>query len=90
MITSLRPPTKRMIEKLKDCLEKTLVTGGNIPCLPEDMKSSLSGLYKRGFIGTRIEKVKGKNIMCVYVTDSGKKFITAHDEKLNRRINKEK
>lgn len=90
MITSLRPPTKRMIEKLRDCFEKTFATGGSIPCLPEEMKSSLAGLYKRGFIGTRIEKVNGKNIMCIYVTDLGKKFLTDHDEKLNKRINKTK
>ena len=88
MEPSLRPPTKRMIEKLRECFEKESLNGGRIPCLPEDMKSSLSGLYKRGFIGTRMEQMNSKNILCIYVTDLGKTFLSAYDEKLNRRSKK--
>ena len=86
MEPSLRPPTKRMIEKLRECFEKESVNGVKIPCLPEDMKSSLAGLYKRGFIGTKMEH--NKNILCIYVTDLGKTFLSAYDEKLNRRLKK--
>ncbi|MEO6893963.1 MAG: hypothetical protein ABI136_02950 [Ginsengibacter sp.] len=74
-----------MIEKLKECHEKETLTNGNIPCLPEDMKSSLAGLYKRGLIGTRMEKVNEKNILCLYVTDLGKKFLSGYDQKLSGR-----
>ena len=88
MEPSLRPPTKRMIEKLRECLEKESLNNGKLPCLPEEMKSSLSGLYKRGFIKTRMEKVNNKNILCIYVTDLGKTFLSAYDEKSNKKAGK--
>ncbi|MDQ2720125.1 MAG: hypothetical protein M3Z26_10265 [Bacteroidota bacterium] len=75
MKNSLRPPTSRMIEKLKDCIEKQSGNNGAVPCLPEEMKSSLSGLYKRGFIHTRMDIIKDKKLLCIYVTDAGKNFI---------------
>jgi hypothetical protein len=81
METYFRPPTKRMIEKLKECWEKESSDGPRVPCLPEDMKSSLSGLYKRGFIGTKMELVNGKKIMCIYVTESGKKFLGDYSQR---------
>lgn len=83
MEISFRPPTKRMIEKLKECFEKESSASSAIPCLPEDMKSSLAGLYKRGFIGTKMQKVHDKKVLCIYVTDSGKKFLSAHNERKN-------
>ena len=70
-----RPPTKRMIEKLKECLEKELSAHGKIPCFPEEMKSSLAGLYKRRLIDTRMEVINNKKQLCIYVTESGKKFL---------------
>lgn len=75
MKISSRPPTKRMIAKLKECLEKELKNNGKVPCLPEEMKSSLAGLYKRGLVETRMEYVNNKKLLCIYVTDSGKKFM---------------
>jgi hypothetical protein len=74
-----------MIEKLRECLEKESLNGGGIPCLPEDMKSSLAGLYKRGFIGTKMEHVNDKKILCIYVTDLGKTFLSTYDEKLSKK-----
>ena len=76
MKTSSRPPTQRMIDKLRECFEKQEVNEGKIPCLPEEMKSSLSGLYKRGFIGTRMEIVNNKKLLCIYVTEAGKNFLS--------------
>ncbi len=70
-----RLPTKRMIEKLKECNEKELSYGGKVPCLPEEMKSSLAGLYKRGLINTRMEILNNKKQLCIYVTDEGKDFL---------------
>ena len=88
METSLRPPTKRMIDKLRECLEKEAQSDGKVPCLPEEMKSSLSGLYKRGFIGTQMHKVNNKNILCIYVTDLGKTYLSGYDERINNRTKK--
>ena len=90
MQSNLRPPTKRMIEKLKECLEKETAYGEKIPCLPEEMKSSLAGLYKRGLIGTRMDVVNKKKILCVFVTDTGKQFVTELDKKLLRKKEKNK
>ncbi len=75
MKTSNRPPTKRMIAKLKECLEKESKSTDKIPCMPEEMKSSLAGLYKRGLVETRMEHVNNKKLLCIYVTESGKKFL---------------
>ena len=81
MQTSTRQPTKRMIEKLKECLEKENNNNGAVPCLPEEMKSSLSGLYKRGFVQTRMDLVDNKKLLCIYVTETGKKFLAGLDKK---------
>ncbi|MDQ2862652.1 MAG: hypothetical protein M3R50_03195 [Bacteroidota bacterium] len=70
-----RSPTKRMIEKLRECHDKELKSGLKIPCLPEEMKSSLAGLYKRGLINTRMEILDKKNQLCIYVTDEGKELL---------------
>ena len=75
-----RPPTLRMIEKLKECNEKESKNSGKIPCLPEEMKSSLAGLYKRGFIGTKMEIINNKKQLCIYVTEAGKKFLSGLDK----------
>ncbi len=75
MKISSRPPTKRMLAKLKECLEKELSNNGQVPCMPEEMKSSLAGLYKRGLIETRMEYVNNKKLLCIYVTDLGKKVL---------------
>lgn len=75
MKISTRPPTKRMIAKLKECHEKELASGEKIPCLPEEMKSSLAGLYKRNLIETRMEIVNNKKQLCLYVSEAGINFL---------------
>ena len=74
MKLSTRPTTKRMIEKLRECREKELTNNGSIPCLPEEMKSSLAGLYKSGLIDTTMEVVNNKKQLCIYVTEEGEEF----------------
>ena len=80
MKLTLRPPTKRMIEKLKECRQKELSSNEKIPCLPEEMKSSMAGLYKRGLIDTRMEIVNSKKQLCIFVTESGKRLIKQLEE----------
>lgn len=75
MKISTRPPTQRMIAKLKECYEKELASSEKIPCLPDEMKSSLAGLYKRGLIETRMEIVNNKKQLCLYVSEAGKNFL---------------
>lgn len=71
-----RPPTQRMIDKLRECLEKEK-NNEKIPCLAEEMKSSLAGLYKRGLVETRMEQIHNKRIMCIYVTELGRQYLDA-------------
>ncbi len=75
----MRPPTKRMIEKLKECHEKEGKNSDKIPCLPEEMKSSLAGLYKRGLINTRMEVITGKKLLCIFVSETGKELLKKLD-----------
>ena len=72
METSVRQPTKKMIEQLKRCHEMQLE---GIPCFPEHVKSSLAGLYKRGFVGTKMQSINNKNLLTVFVTREGQKFL---------------
>jgi hypothetical protein len=80
MKLSSRPPTQRMIDKLKECHEKEQ-NGEKFPCLPEEMKSSLAGLYTRGLIETKMQVVNNKKILCIYVSDTGRKFLIDWEKK---------
>jgi hypothetical protein len=72
MENSIRQPTKKMVDQLKKCYEMQL---GNQTCFPEHLKSSLAGLYKRGFITTRMQTINNKNLMTVHVTKEGERFL---------------
>ena len=76
MKTPNRPPTARMIKMLKECLESS----ANEPFLADHMKSSLPGLYKRGLVETRMELVNDKKLLCIYVSELGKKFLLQESE----------
>lgn len=69
-----------MIKKLKNCLKKCTLDNGGNPCLAEEMKSSLAGLYKRGLIETRMENVDGKELLCIYITERGKNLLNKLNE----------
>lgn len=71
---ALKPLTKIMIAKLKDCHEKQSVNN-NHPCMQEDLKGSLAALYKRGLVNTKIQDIKGKRLLCIVVTDAGVEYL---------------
>ena len=81
-ISNLKP-TARMVEKLRECHEKE-TANGDVPCLPDEMKSSLAGLYKRGLIATRMVTVNNKKQLCIYVSDAGKKFLASLEETVGK------
>jgi len=80
MCASLKPLTKRMIEKLRDCHEKSSKASNN-PCLEDDLKGSLAALYKRGLVDTRMQDISGKRLLCIIVTEAGANYINALDKK---------
>ena len=53
-------------------------------CLTDDFRGSLAGLYKRGFVDTEMALLDGKEILKVYITQSGLNFLDRYndDEKL--------
>lgn len=73
MHTPFRNPTRQMIEKLRYCYEQEQLA--KKPCLAEDMKSSLPGLYKRGLVETSMEFINHKRILCIHITKAGKEFL---------------
>ena len=77
MIDSNRPPTEKMIKKLRNCLKRELEE--NKPFLAEEMKSSMPGLYRRGLIITKMENIGGKRLLCIYASDRGKKYLKELD-----------
>ena len=81
MKSNHRPPTKKMIEKLKECHEKQLKNGNADPCLQEELKGVLGGLYKRGLVETKLHNLNGKQIVCLFVTDTGAQFLKTIEEK---------
>jgi len=80
MCASLKPLTKRMIEKLRDCHEKSSKVSTN-PCLEADLKGSLAALYKRGLVDTRMQDISGKRLLCIIVTEAGANYINVLDKK---------
>ena len=58
-------------------------TGRNI-CGIDDYKGSLPGLYKRGLVDIKKVTVKGKDIVSVFITDSGISFLDRYQEEAQK------
>ena len=67
----MRPLTKRMIIKLRECRRLELNAKTGQLCPPEHFSSSLPGLYSRGLINMKRYSVDGKELMGVYLTQNG-------------------
>lgn len=80
---SIIQPTKKMIEQLRTCHE---LRRQDLPCFPEHFKSSLAGLYKRGYIATQMETINNKNLMTINVTKEGEIFLEKTN--LNKSLDK--
>lgn len=72
-----REPTERMIIKLKECAEKE---ANRKFSLLTDIDFSLTGLYKRGYVASKMVKVDHKKLLAIYVTESGKNFLKKNKE----------
>ena len=76
----IRPLTKRMIIKLRECRQMELNEKAGQLCPPEHFNSSLSGLYARGFIGLKKYSCQGKDLMGVYLTQTGINLLNNFEE----------
>jgi hypothetical protein len=81
MPAKMRPLTERMLQKLRDCHDKENASNGAHPCMQDDLKGSLSGLYKRGLVNTKLADINGKKLLCLFVTDEGKNYLKATTQK---------
>lgn len=80
MPVSHRPLSEKMIKKLRGCYEKQSSNENN-PCMEEDLKGSLSALYKRGLVDTTLTNVNGKQLLGIIVTEAGKAYLKKLDNK---------
>lgn len=78
----LRAPTDKMLEKLRKCREINLENDPNKHCTEQDLSGSLAGLYKRGFVNTRMVNINGKQLLTVYVTEKGVAFLNNKENKM--------
>ncbi len=71
----LRPLTKRMIEQLISVRQMELSESPGEIALSHHFKNSLGGLFRRGFIDTKMVKHGDKQLMRIYLTESGIIFL---------------
>ena len=50
-------------------------------CVEDDFKGSLAGLYKHGFVNTKMVMLDGKEILSVFITQAGKYFLDKENAK---------
>ena len=71
----IRPLTKRMVTKLRECRQMELDEKFGYLCPPEHFNSSLPGLYSRGLINVKKYSANGKELMGVYLTQNGIRYL---------------
>ena len=74
MIYLLKPFTKTMLAQLRRGRAIELSKTERNICVADDFKGSLAGLYRRGFVNTKMVMLDGKEILSVYITQAGKFF----------------
>lgn len=49
-------------------------------CGTDDFKGSLGGLYRRGFVSTKMVILDGKEILGVFISEAGIRFLERYEE----------
>ena len=78
----IKPLTKNMLASLQRARAIEVSGNGKRFCTSDDFKGSLSGLYKRGFVITRKVILDGKEIVGVFLTESGINFLNKYEQDL--------
>ena len=76
----IRPLTRKMITQMRNGRAIELSETGRNICDIDDYKGTLSGLYQRGFVNTKMVMVDGKEIMAVFITQQGLNFLARYEE----------
>ena len=74
MIYFLNPFTKTMLAQLRTGRAIELSKTERNICVADDFKESLAGLYRRGFVNTKMVMPDGKEIFSAYITRQVKFF----------------
>jgi hypothetical protein len=73
----IKPLTKKMLAQLRNA--RAIELSGNI-CVPDDFKGTLAGLYRRGFVNTKMTVIHGKEMLSVFITQEGINFLNKYEE----------
>ena len=69
-----------MLAQLRRVRAIELSKSGRNICVADDFKGSLGGLFKRGFLNTKMVMLDGKEILSVYITQAGKFFLDKYQD----------
>ena len=81
MIFLLEPFTKTMLAQLRLGRAIELSEKERNICVADDFKGSFAGLFKRGFVNTKMVVLDGKETLGVFITRAGKMFLDKEDAK---------
>ncbi len=76
----IKPVTKQMLKQLQAGRAIELSKIGRTICVLKDFNGSLSGLYRRGLVNTKMIMVDGKEILGVFITQSGIDLLKRYEE----------
>ena len=80
----IKPLTKKMLNQLQKARAIELSGTERNICIADDFKGSLAGLYRRGFVNTKMMVIQGKEILGVYITREGINFLNKYEEDKKR------
>ena len=69
-----------MLAQLRDGRAVELSGTDRNICFADDFKGSLAGLYKRGFVNTKMVVLHGKDVQSVFITREGIDFLNKYEE----------
>jgi hypothetical protein len=80
MIYLFKPFKKTMLAQLRRVRSIELSKTERNICIEDDFKESLAGLFRRGFVNTKMVMLDGKEILSVYITQAGRFFLDKYHE----------
>ena len=76
----LLKPSKTMLAQLRRGRAIELSETERNICIVDDFQGSLAGLYRRGFVNTKMVMLDGKEILSVYITQAGIHLLDRYEE----------
>ncbi len=80
MIYLLKPFRKTMFAQLQRGRAIELSKTERNICIEDDFKGTLSRLFRRGFVNTKMVMLDGEETLSVYITQAGRFFLDKYQE----------